>query len=349
MRRAALAAGHRDLAIVNTCGVTNEAVRQARQAIRRLRRDDPARQIVVTGCAAQMQPEMFSAMPEVDRLIDNGAKTAPETWRGEAPEGTARRSPLEEGVEDHTRAFLAVQNGCDHDCTFCAIPKGRGLSRSAPLRDVVAAVDRLAARDFQEVVLTGVDLTSYGADLPERPTLGRLVRAILSGVPQLRRLRLSSIDCVEVDPALRAAFAEEERLMPYLHLSLQSGDDLILKRMKRRHSRAEAVATCAALRRLRPDMAFGADLIAGFPTESEGMAAATRALVADCDLAFLHVFPFSPRGGRRRAEAAPPRAGGATRFGPGRARRPRPGGGFHARLDRAGRAGNPPRPRRRRA
>ncbi|WP_246725282.1 radical SAM protein, partial [Beijerinckia sp. L45] len=279
MRRAALSAGHRDIAIVNTCGVTGEAVRQARQAIRRLKREAPTRDVVVTGCAAQMDVAAFAAMPEVDRVLGNGAKTAIESWRGAWTDDGAAiadvvhgRSPLEEGVEDHTRAFLGVQNGCDHSCTFCAIPLGRGPSRSAPLADVVASASRLAEQGFREIVLTGVDLTSYGSDLPDAPSLGRLVRAILKSVPDLQRLRLSSIDCIEADPILRAAFAEEERLMPYLHLSLQSGDDLILKRMKRRHSRADAVAVCADLRRLRPDMAFGADLIAGFPTETEAMA-----------------------------------------------------------------------------
>ncbi len=300
LRRAALAAGHAELAVVNTCGVTAEAVRQARQAIRRLKREAPERPLVVTGCAAAMDPAAFAAMPEVDRLVHNHLKTAPATWQGGSlPDDGAEhpRSPLEEGREDHTRAFLAVQNGCDHGCTFCAIPLGRGRSRSAPLADIVAAAARLANEGFREVVLTGVDLTSYGGDLPETPSLGRLVRGILTGAPALERLRLSSIDCIEADSVLRAAFAEEERLMPYLHLSLQSGDDLILKRMKRRHSRADAVAICGELRRLRPDMAFGADLIAGFPTETEAMAAGTRALIDDCGLTFLHVFPFSPRPG----------------------------------------------------
>ena len=309
MRRAALAAGRRNLAIVNSCGVTNEAARQARQAIRRLKREAPERAIVVTGCAAEMEPGRFATMPEIDAIVANARKTAPASWQGMTWHGgfgpglegvsspLEASSPLEEGTEDHTRAFLAVQNGCDHSCTFCAIPLGRGASRSAPLADVVALAERLAERGFREIVLTGVDLTSYGGDLPERPTLGRLVRAILRGVPALERLRLSSIDCIEADPDLRSAFAEEERLMPYLHLSLQSGDDMILKRMKRRHSRADAIAICADLRRLRPDMAFGADLIAGFPTETEEMAEATRALIDDCGLSFLHVFPFSPRPG----------------------------------------------------
>ena len=295
IRRAAQ--GRRDLAIVNTCGVTGEAVRQARQAIRRLRRERPDRAIVVTGCAAEMEPQRFAAMPEVDRLVANRVKTTADAWASSEARGAPRadHSPLEEGVEAHTRAFLAVQNGCDHACTFCAIPRGRGAARSAPLGDVVARAKALAERGFREIVLTGVDLTSWGGDLQGAPRLGALVRAILRGAPTLARLRLSSIDCIEADADLLAAFAEEERLMPYLHLSLQSGDDLILKRMKRRHSRADAVALCAELRRLRPDMAFGADLIAGFPTETEAMAAATRALIDDCGLAFLHVFPFSPR------------------------------------------------------
>ena len=295
LRRAALAAGRRDLVVVNSCGVTGEAARQARQAVRRARREHPGRTVAVTGCAAAMEPAAFAAMPEVDLVVANDVKTAPGTWRHEAP--AAVGSPLEEGTENHTRAFLAIQNGCDHSCTFCAIPLGRGASRSAPLADVVASTRRLRQQGFREIVLTGVDLTSWGADLPDAPKLGRLVRAILAGVPELERLRLSSVDCIEIDPELLACFAEEQRLMPYLHLSLQSGDDMILKRMKRRHSRAAAVALCAELRRLRSDMSFGADLIAGFPTEDEAMAQRTGALVEDCGLAFLHVFPFSPRPG----------------------------------------------------
>ncbi|VVC55772.1 Threonylcarbamoyladenosine tRNA methylthiotransferase MtaB [Beijerinckiaceae bacterium RH AL1] len=290
----------RDVAVVNTCGVTNEAVRQARQAIRRLRRERPSRAIFVTGCAAEMERETFAGMPEIDGLVPNGLKTQPGAWALPSPtprqSADEKPSPLEESTAS-TRAFLAIQNGCDHACTFCAIPRGRGAARSAPTADVVARAESLVARGFAEIVLTGVDLTSWGGDLPERPRLGALVRAILREVPALRRLRLSSIDCIETDADLLAAFAEEPRLMPYLHLSLQSGDDLVLKRMKRRHSRAEAVAVCATLRRLRPDMAFGADLIAGFPTETEAMAASTRALVEDCGLAYLHVFPFSPRPG----------------------------------------------------
>ncbi len=243
LRRAALAAGRRDLVVVNSCGVTGEAARQARQAVRRARREHPGRTVAVTGCAAAMEPAAFAAMPEVDLIVANDVKTAPGTWQHGTP--AAVRSPLEEGTEDHTRAFLAIQNGCDHSCTFCAIPLGRGASRSAPLADVVASARRLRRQGFREIVLTGVDLTSWGADLPGAPRLGTLARAILAGVPELERLRLSSVDCIEIDPELIACFAEEARLMPYLHLSLQSGDDMILKRMKRRHSRAAAVALCA--------------------------------------------------------------------------------------------------------
>ena len=309
MRRAATAAGRENLVIVNTCGVTGEASRQARQAIRRLKRTEPDRAVAVTGCAVEMEPGRFAAMREVDAIVGNSAKTDAISWWPEANLPPASPSPLAEGVEDHTRAFLAIQNGCDHRCTFCAIPFGRGASRSAPLAEVVAAARGLAARGFHEIVLTGVDLTSWGADLPDAPRLGQLVRAILVEVPALVRLRLSSIDCIEADPDLLAAFAEEERLMPYLHLSLQSGDDMILKRMKRRHSRAEAVAFCAELRRLRPDMAFGADLIAGFPTETEAMAGGTLDLIEDCGLTFLHVFPFSPRPGTPAARMPPVAAG----------------------------------------
>ncbi len=307
VRRAVEAAGRSDLAVVNSCGVTGEAARQARQAVRRLKRERPERPVVVTGCASAMDPDRFAAMPEVDAIIANTAKSDAATWQifdGMNPAGQVATglgapvaSPLQEGTEGHTRAFLAIQNGCDHRCTFCAIPFGRGASRSAPLIDVVASAQSLVARGFREIVLTGVDLTSYGGDLPDAPSLGRLVRAILRGTPDLERLRLSSIDCIEADSELRAAFSEEERLMPYLHLSLQSGDDMILKRMKRRHSRGDAVGLCAELRRLRPDMAFGADLIAGFPTETDAMAEASRALIEDCGLTFLHVFPYSPRPG----------------------------------------------------
>jgi threonylcarbamoyladenosine tRNA methylthiotransferase MtaB len=311
VRRAARAAGRNNLVIVNSCGVTSEAARQARQAIRRLKREQPDRAVIVTGCASEMEPARFAAMPEVDAIVGNLEKAQEASWWSE-PGETVPMSPLAEGVEDHTRAFLAVQNGCDHACTFCAIPAGRGRSRSAPMADIVASARRLVRRGFREVVLTGVDLTSWGCDLMDAPTLGLLVRRLLADVPDLERLRLSSIDCIEADPDLLTAFAEEERLMPYLHLSLQSGDDMILKRMKRRHTRADSVAFCAEVRRRRPDMAFGADLIAGFPTESDEMAANSEALIGDCGLTFLHVFPFSPRPGTPAARM-PPLASGLAK------------------------------------
>ena len=314
MRRAAGAAGLDDAVIVNTCTVTGEAVRQARQAIRRLRRERPHARIVVTGCAAQTEPETFAAMDEVDRVVGNGEKLAPATWastraalEGEIDDGKLAvtdimqvketAAHLVDGIDGRVRAFVQVQNGCDHRCTFCIIPYGRGPSRSVPMGAVVAQVRLLVENGYREVVLTGVDITSYGGDLPVRPRLGRLIKQILKHVPELERLRLSSIDSIEADDDLVAAFAEEPRLMPHLHLSLQAGDDLILKRMKRRHSRADAVAFCERVRRLRPDVAFGADLIAGFPTESEAMFARSLDLIDDCGLAHLHVFPFSPRPG----------------------------------------------------
>jgi threonylcarbamoyladenosine tRNA methylthiotransferase MtaB len=314
MRRAAVAAGIDDAVIVNTCAVTGEAVRQARQAIRRLRRERPNARIIVTGCAAQTEPATFAAMNEVDRVIGNGAKLDVAAWtqaraalEGNAADGklavtdimaVKETAPhLIDGMDGRVRAFVQVQNGCDHRCTFCIIPYGRGPSRSVPMGAVVAQVRRLFENGYREVVLTGVDITSYGGDLPGSPRLGRLVKQILKHVPELERLRLSSIDAVEVDDGLLDALAEEPRLMPHLHLSLQAGDDMILKRMKRRHARADAVAFCQRVRRLRPDMAFGADVIAGFPTETEEMFARSLALVDDCGLAHLHVFPFSPRPG----------------------------------------------------
>jgi threonylcarbamoyladenosine tRNA methylthiotransferase MtaB len=310
IRRTAQAAGLSDLIIVNTCGVTAEATRQARQTIRRLKRETPERAVFATGCGVAIEQARFAAMPELAGLIDNAVKARPEAWRlaaGEADDARATppASPLLEGREDHTRAFLAVQNGCDHSCTFCAIPQGRGRARSAPLAEVVAAARRLVEAGFREIVLTGVDLTSWGEDLPEQPKLGSLVRHLLAMIPDLPRLRLSSIDCIEADTDLIAAFAEEERLMPYLHLSLQSGDDLILKRMKRRHNARHAIDLCSTLRAVRPDISFGADLIAGFPTETEPMAERTRDLVEACDLAFLHIFPFSPRPGTPAARMPP--------------------------------------------
>ncbi len=315
---AGLGAGEGGVVIVNTCAVTGEAERQARQAIRRLKRERPQARIVVTGCAAQTNPAGFAAMPEVDRIVGNDAKMRRETW-AEAQHvfavpdfGVSREEKvaindiasvretaahLIEGFEGRARAYVQVQNGCDHRCTFCIIPYGRGNSRSVPAGAVVEEVRRLVDNGYREVVLTGVDLTSYGADLPGTPRLGALVRQILKAVAGLDRLRLSSLDCIEIDPALMAAFAEEERLMPHLHLSLQAGDDLILKRMKRRHLRADAIALCRELRRRRPDMAFGADFIAGFPTETEDMFRRTVDLIEDCGLIYLHVFPYSPRPG----------------------------------------------------
>jgi threonylcarbamoyladenosine tRNA methylthiotransferase MtaB len=311
MRRAALACGRSNLIIVNTCAVTAEAARQARQAIRRVKRERPEAEIVVTGCAAQIDANQFAAMPEVFRVIGNAEKTDPASWRSDGGAGiavsdimSARAAPhvLSEGVEDHTRAFLAVQTGCDHRCTFCIIPFGRGPSRSVPMDDVLHAARRLSDKGFREIVLTGVDLTSYGADLDGAPALGSLVKSILRAAPELERLRLSSIDCIEADEDLIDAFANEPRLMPHLHLSLQSGDDLVLKRMKRRHRRVDAIRLCSELRRLRPNIVFGADVIAGFPTETEAMFQNTLELVADCGLTHLHVFPFSARPGTPAAK-----------------------------------------------
>lgn len=319
MRRAAEARGRSGLVIINTCAVTAEAARQARQAIRKIKRERPAAEIVVTGCAAQIESDKFARMPEVSRVIGNAEKADPAVWAKEPSarvavsdimQSDAPPQSLCEGVEDHTRAFLAIQTGCDHRCSFCVIPFGRGRSRSTPLSEVENAARRLAAKGFREIVLTGVDLTSYGQDLDGTPRLGALVKAVLRAAPELERLRLSSIDCVEADPDLIDAFASEARLMPHLHLSLQAGDDLILKRMKRRHARADAVSFCAELRRLRPDMAFGADLIAGFPTETDPMFRNTLALVEDCGLTYLHVFPFSPRPGTPAAKMPP--VAGAT-------------------------------------
>jgi threonylcarbamoyladenosine tRNA methylthiotransferase MtaB len=306
MRGHARAAGLGEAVIVNTCAVTAEAERQARQAIRRARREHPEARLIVTGCAAQIDPARYAAMPEVDRVIGNEEKLRPESF---APGETARVSVADimavrataphliEGFEGRTRAFVQVQQGCDHRCTFCVIPYGRGNSRSVPMGAVVEQVRALAENGAAEVVLTGVDITSYGADLPGRPSLGQMVRRLLKAVPELPRLRLSSIDAVEIDPDLLRVLAEEARLMPHLHLSLQSGDDLILKRMKRRHARTDAVELCAEVRRLRPDVVFGADLIAGFPTETEAMFRNTLDIVDDCGLTYLHVFPYSARPG----------------------------------------------------
>ncbi|GIK97447.1 MAG: tRNA (N(6)-L-threonylcarbamoyladenosine(37)-C(2))-methylthiotransferase MtaB [Alphaproteobacteria bacterium] len=319
MREHARAGGLTDIVLFNTCAVTAEAERQARQAIRKARRENPAARIVVTGCAAQIRPEMFADMPEVDLVLGNREKLDAGTFRRlaepAAPDGagtprivvddimTIRETAghlaphLVAGFDGRARAFVQVQQGCDHRCTFCIIPYGRGPSRSVAPDQVIAQIRALVAAGTREVVLTGVDITSYGADLPERPALGTLVRRLLREVPELPRLRLTSLDPVEVDEELFRALAEEERLMPHLHLSLQAGDDLILKRMKRRHSRADAMGFVARVRDLRPDVVFGADLIAGFPTETEAMFANSLALVEDCDLTFLHVFPYSARSG----------------------------------------------------
>lgn len=309
MRAHAEAAGLEDAVIVNTCAVTGEAVRQAAQTIRRLRRERPRARIIVTGCAAQIEPERFAALAEVDHVVGNEEKLRAATYRRLLDPDTERvavddimsvretAGHLIGGFGTRARAYVQVQNGCDHRCTFCIIPFGRGPSRSVPAGEVVRQIQTLVERGYREVVLTGVDITSYGADLPGGGGLGRLVRQILRQTPRLERLRLSSIDQVEVDAELMAAIAEDERLMPHLHLSLQSGDDLVLKRMRRRHRRDEAIAFCREVRRLRPDMVFGADLIAGFPTESEAMFQSTLSIVEACGLTYLHVFPFSPRPG----------------------------------------------------
>ena len=311
MKELAAAAGLSGAVIVNTCAVTAEAVRKAKQEIRRLSRENPGAAVIVTGCAAQTEPETFAAMPEVSRVVGNHEKMQAATWRGiAAPDliGVTERVQVDDimsvretaghlidGFGRH-RAYVQVQNGCDHRCTFCIIPYGRGNSRSVPAGVVVEQINRLVDRGFNEVVLTGVDLTSWGADLPGQPRLGDLVRRILK-LTTVPRLRISSIDSIEVDPALMEAIATEGRLMPHLHLSLQAGDDLILKRMKRRHLRDDAIRFCQEVRTLRPEMVFGADIIAGFPTETESMFQRSLELVEDCRLTFLHVFPYSPRNG----------------------------------------------------
>ncbi len=313
------------IVVINSCAVTAEAVRQAKQTIRRIARERPDSRIVVTGCAAQIEPEAFVALPNVGRVLGNQEKLDAKAWRATRAALDAQRfglghgdgqkiavndimsakgstAHLIDGLEGRARGFVQVQNGCDHRCTFCVIPYGRGNSRSVPMGEVVAEVRRLCQRGIREIVLTGVDLTSYGRDLPDAPALGTLVQQVLKHVPELARLRLSSIDSVEADNALLDAFAKESRLMPYLHLSLQAGDDLILKRMKRRHTRADAISFCEQMRRLRPDIVFGADIIAGFPTETEAMFARSIDLVDDCGLTQLHVFPFSPRPGTPAAK-----------------------------------------------
>ncbi len=312
MKELSAAAGLGDAVVVNTCAVTAEAVRKGKQEIRRLRRAHPGARLIVTGCAAQTEPETFSAMAEVDAVIGNTEKMQPETWTGLAADFigeteavqvddimsvTETAGHLIDGFGTRSRAYVQVQNGCDHRCTFCIIPFGRGNSRSVPAGVVVDQIKRLVDRGYNEVVLTGVDLTSWGADLPAQPRLGDLVMRILRLVPDLARLRISSIDSIEVDEALMQAIATEPRLMPHLHLSLQHGDDLILKRMKRRHLRDDAIRFCQEARRLRPDMTFGADIIAGFPTETEAMFENSLRLVEECGLTWLHVFPYSARPG----------------------------------------------------
>jgi threonylcarbamoyladenosine tRNA methylthiotransferase MtaB len=339
IRREAERAGLDDAIVINSCAVTNEAVAQARQTIRRLKRQRPHARIVVTGCAAQTQPAMFADMAEVDRVVGNDDKMHGDAWRdariafdaasafgiGSSEKIAVADIMAVRGMAPHLlqgfqrglpRVFVQVQNGCDHRCTFCIIPYGRGNSRSVPMGAVVDQVRALVERGHAEIVLTGVDLTSYGADLPGAPKLGALAKQILRHVPELKRLRISSIDSIEVDRDLLDVVADDERLMPHLHLSLQSGDDLILKRMKRRHSRADAIEFCAQVRRLRPDIAFGADIIAGFPTETEGMFARSQDVVEECGLTFLHVFPYSPRPGtpaarmpQVRSDAVKERAG----------------------------------------
>lgn len=318
LRRQAEAAGLTGLAVVNACAVTAEATRQARQAVRRLHREQPGRPVIVTGCAAQIEPERFAQMPEAARVIGNAEKLEPTTWAALARSNSlgatdtdprdkiavgdimarTRLAPVEAGrAARQTRGFVQVQNGCDHRCTFCVIPFGRGNSRSLAPEAVLAQCRALLEGGAREIVLTGVDLTSYGRDLDQTPLLGRLVRLILRELPELPRLRLSSIDAVEADDDLREALASEPRLMPHLHLSLQAGDDLILKRMKRRHGRDDAIRFCAEIRSLRPDIAFGADLIAGFPTEDEAMFARSLDLIGECGLSYVHVFPYSARPG----------------------------------------------------
>jgi threonylcarbamoyladenosine tRNA methylthiotransferase MtaB len=305
IRRQAEAAGLGDAVIVNTCAVTAEAERQARQAIRRARRERPKARVIVTGCAAQIDPARYAAMPEVDQVLGNEAKLRAESYGAAASrvivEGISgvkeTAAHLVDGFEGRARAFLQVQQGCDHRCTFCIIPLGRGNNRSVPMGAIAEQLRHLVAQGYREVVLTGVDITGFGADLPGRPSLGQLVRRLLAAVPEIERLRLSSLDPVEIDDALWRLVGEEERLMPHLHLSLQAGNDLVLKRMKRRHSRAQGLAACRRARELRPDIAIGADLIAGFPTESEAMFAETLSLVEEAALDYLHVFPYSARPG----------------------------------------------------
>lgn len=333
MKDHAAKAGLNDVIIVNSCAVTKEAERQVRQSIRRARRDNPQAKIVVTGCASQIDPDSYAAMPEIDRIIGNDLKLEAEIWQDlstdlhppKASENstytglidkyghervlvndimsvTETASHLVESFDGRSRAFLQVQNGCDHRCTFCIIPFGRGNSRSVPIGEIVRQVRHLVDNGYKEIVFTGVDVTSYGPDLPGKPTFGQMIRRVLSQVPDLPRLRLSSLDPVEIDDDLWHLIAVEPRLMPHLHLSLQAGDDMVLKRMKRRHLRQDVIDVCQRARKLRPDMTFGADIIAGFPTESDEMFENTLRIVEECDLTFLHVFPYSPREGTPAAK-----------------------------------------------
>ena len=311
MRGHAKAAGMNDAIIFNTCAVTKEAERQARQAIRKARRNNPNAQIIVTGCAAQIDPEGYGAMVEVDQIIGNDLKLKAETWGTrhndkilvhDIMEVKETAGHLVEGFEDRSRAFLQVQNGCDHRCTFCIIPYGRGNSRSVPIGVIADQVKQLTAQGYNEIVMTGVDVTSYGPDLPGKPALGQMIRRVLALNPDLKRLRLSSLDPVEIDEDLWTLIENEPRFMPHLHLSLQAGDDMILKRMKRRHLRQDAIDMCNRARELRPDIAFGADIITGFPTETEEMFQNTYDIVRECDLTFLHVFPYSEREGTPAAK-----------------------------------------------
>jgi threonylcarbamoyladenosine tRNA methylthiotransferase MtaB len=352
MRGHASAAGLTDAIIVNTCAVTAEAERQARQAIRKARRENPQAKIIVTGCAAQIAPEKFASLPEVDHVLGNSEKLEAQSFRRIADGGANDRinvsdimlvketaAHLISGFAERSRAFVEIQQGCDHRCTFCIIPFGRGNNRSVPVGEVVARIRRLVENGFREIVLTGVDITGYGADLPGAPKLGQLVRRLLALVPELQRLRLSSLDVIEVDDELLRLVAEEPRLMPHLHLSLQAGDDMILKRMKRRHLRADAVRFADRVRRLRPDVVFGADLIAGFPTEDEAMFRNSLGLVEDCGLTFLHVFPYSVRSGTPAAKM--PQVPGDVRKA--RAARLRAAGQAAMRRYFAGRLGAPVR------
>ncbi len=322
MRASLVKAGVTQAFVINSCAVTNEAVRQSRQTIRKLRRDHPQARIIVTGCAAQIDPAPYDAMPEVDFVIGNGEKMQASTWQGLAAGELERvrvndifsvretASHMISGFGGRARAYVQIQNGCDHRCTFCIIPFGRGNSRSVPMGDVVEQIRRLSGEGFAEIVLTGVDITDYGADLPGQMSLGKLCGKILTLVPDLARLRISSIDAIESDEALLELIADEPRLMPHLHLSLQAGDPMILKRMKRRHSPQQAVDYCAHIRELRPDMVFGADFIAGFPTETDEMFENTLRHVDECGLTWLHVFPFSPREGTPAARM--PQVNGAV-------------------------------------